>query len=346
MPDSQPLITQRDLARKLGVSNATISLALRDSPRIAEARRKEIQAMAEELGYRPNPSAVTLSHNKRTSKTTPIHSSIAWLNLWPEPDALRQIKLFGEYWKGGEACAEKFGYRLEEFALAGTSARLIEKILSARGIEAVLLSPQHYQHKVDLRDFRWENFCAVRTSRLPLEPALHVVTTDQAANTMLAIDQMRAKGYNKIGFINYGQTPGDRIWRFESGYLTIQQELPERERLPVYRLESSDPASRAGLAKWMKLHRPDALLTLHANARETLESIGYRVPDDVGLAAVNTLDCQIEAGIDQIPAEVGRCAVLQLLSLLHDNDRGIPANMREILIKGRWVDGPSLPDRH
>ena len=311
-----------------------------------ESRRKEIRELAEQMGYRPNPAASMLAHQKRTSKQVPIQASIAWINPWEKPDELRKITFFDEYWKGANACAEKFGYRLEELALAELSAPRIEKILTARGIDAILLAPQHFRHSIDLRGFHWEKFCAMRTSRQPVEPALHVVTTDQAANVMLAIDRMLAKGYKRIGFINFAKSLGDRIWRFESGYLTVQQELPEEDRLPVYRLDLPDPASRAGLAKWIKQHRPDALLTLHVDIQEVLESLGYRVPNDIGLATVNTLDCHIEAGIDQLPSEVGRCAVLKLLSLLHDNDRGIPEYMRETLIKGQWLDGPTLPDRH
>lgn len=345
MPENQPPVTQRDIARKLGLSNATVSLALRDHPRIPEPRRREIQALAKKMGYRPNPAAATLSYQKRTTDRKAIHASIAWLNLWQDPAELRKVALFNEYWKGAAACAEKFGYRLEEFALAETSSSRIEKILTARGVDAVLIAPQHYRLGMELRDFSWEKFCAMRTSRLPVEPALHLVTTDQAANAMLACDKMLAKGYQRIGFINYARSSGDRIWRFESGFLTVQQELDEDARLPIYRLDAGDPASRAGLGEWIRRYRPDALLTLHADIQEIVETLGYRVPHDIGLATVNTLDCRITAGIDQTPAEIGRCAVLKLLSLLHDNERGIPENVRETLIKGRWTDGPTLPDR-
>lgn len=346
MPDSKPVVTQRDLAKRLGVSNATISLALRASPRIPEPLRRKIQAMAEEMGYHPNSAAATLSYQKRLSGHVPIRASIALLNLWPEPEEIWKIRLFDGYRKGAAACAEKFGFRLEEITLAGSTSRSIEKVLLARGVDAIILSPQHYRHPVDFRDFHWEKFSAIRTSRLPLEPALHLVTTDQSGNTMLALDHIMANGYKRVGFINYGKSQGDRIWRFESGYLTVQQELPESDRLPVYRLDSPDEASRAGLKDWMRKHRPDAVLTLHSDAREVLEALGYRAPDDIGLATVNTMDCDIDAGIDQDAAEIGRCAVLQLLSLIHDNERGIPDPMREILIKGRWVDGMTLPDRH
>lgn len=345
MSGSLPIVTQRDIARELGVSNATVSLALRDSPRIPEARRREIRELAEQMGYRPNPAAAALAYQKRSSGKIPIHASLAWFNLWPRPEELRMSPLFDAYWRGASECAEKFGYRLEEVCLAGSTGRRVEKILKTRGVDGIVLSPGDYRSPMDLRDFRWEKFRAIRTSRLPLEPALHLVTADQAGNTMLAVDRIRAKGYKRVGFVCFARSPGDRNWRFESGYLTVQQEMEEDERIPVYRLDAGDPASRSGLAAWLAKYRPDALLSLHPELREILVSLGYDVPGDIGLAALNVADCHIDAGIDQNPREIGRHALLMLLSMIHDNDYGIPENPRETLIKGRWVDGPTLPDR-
>jgi len=36
---------------------------------------------------------------------------------------------------------------------------------------------------------------------------------------------------------------------------------------------------------------------------------------------------------------------LMLVSLIHDNARGIPSINRELLVKGKWVDGSMLPRR-
>ncbi len=57
-----------DLAEKLGVSTATVSLALRDSPLIAEGTRKRVKAYAEEVDYIYNRSAASL----RTSQSNMI----------------------------------------------------------------------------------------------------------------------------------------------------------------------------------------------------------------------------------------------------------------------------------
>lgn len=343
MLNSNSTVTQRDIAKHLGLSNATVSLALRDSPRIPEERRKQIRDAAEKMGYRPNPAASMLAHQKRTSRTVPIHSSIAWLNLWPCPEDLRKSPLFDGYWQGAHACAHKFGFRLEEFALAGTSLRSVERILIARGIEGVLVSPEFHRNHMDLDGFDWNRFCAVRTSRFPLEPALHLVTTDQAGNAMLAFDRVLALGYRRVGFVGFGASAQDRIWQFENGYLAVQRELPEDRRLSVFRLDVGDPASREGLRKWMMRERPDALLSIHPELRGLLGELGFHIPEEVGLATLNIADCHIEAGIDQDSHQIGRRALLQLLSLMQDHERGVPDYPNETLVKGRWMDGPSLP---
>ncbi len=57
-------ITIKDLAKRLNVSVSTISRALKDNPEISLETRKEVQTLAKELGYRPNPIAVALKTHK------------------------------------------------------------------------------------------------------------------------------------------------------------------------------------------------------------------------------------------------------------------------------------------
>ncbi|MEP6683423.1 MAG: LacI family DNA-binding transcriptional regulator [Parafilimonas sp.] len=57
-------ITIYDIARQIGVSPATVSRALNDSPSISIATRKKIKALAEKLGYRHNTFASSLRLQK------------------------------------------------------------------------------------------------------------------------------------------------------------------------------------------------------------------------------------------------------------------------------------------
>lgn len=54
------MITQKELAKRLGVSCSTISLALSGSSKVNDATRKKVVAAAEATGYRPNLNALAL----------------------------------------------------------------------------------------------------------------------------------------------------------------------------------------------------------------------------------------------------------------------------------------------
>ena len=61
-------VTLRDLANHLGVSTATVSLALRDSPLVSSSTRQDVIQTAADLGYVYNRSAASL----RTSRSNTI----------------------------------------------------------------------------------------------------------------------------------------------------------------------------------------------------------------------------------------------------------------------------------
>jgi LacI family transcriptional regulator len=52
--------TIREIAAAAGVSAMTVSLALRGSREVSAATRKRIRALAESMGYRPNPMVSAL----------------------------------------------------------------------------------------------------------------------------------------------------------------------------------------------------------------------------------------------------------------------------------------------
>ena len=96
---------------------------------------------------------------------------------------------------------------------------------------------------------------------------------------------------------------------------------------------------------WMRRNRPDAILSTESNMKALLAAVGYRVPEDVGLAATSVSNSDADAGTFENPEEVGRTAVNTLVGLLQRNELGLPEFPLDILVRGRWVDGSTLPDR-
>jgi len=336
-----PNVTMKDIAREVGVTTAAVSLALKNNPRISEARRKDIQAVAERMGYRPNAVATSLAHHRHESRSIPTEAAFAWLNAWPQPEKLRQLPQFAGYWKGASRAAEKFGYRLDEFVVTRqmTLSR-IEKILRARNISGILIPP-HAAIEVPWHELNWDRFSAVRFGFTARKlPAFHAVTADQCGNAYVAFMKMKEKGYKRIGFAG----SSEKEWRGLAGFSQAQHSVPVSQRVPplLHRFWEG-PEDLDKPLRWLKKYRPDGILIEHGQFFLQLEALGLQAPRDFGLATTVLPDVPLDSGIEQNPEEIGRAAVLVLLSQIRDNARGIPPVSRLVLIEGNWVDGKSLP---
>ena len=175
-----------------------------------------------------------------------------------------------------------------------------------------------------------EVFLPVRFGRSLPAPRVHVVTSDQVANGLIAYDAIIARGYQRIGLVSEqircteppkGQkSDHDRRWLVEAGFLMAQAETDAERRVPVLFLDRHNQAkNQVDLQLWLKRHKPDAVISDHAELPALLRKADCRIPEDIGFAAVSVLDGNGDAGIYQNPEEVGRVAVLVLTSLLNDN---------------------------
>ncbi|WP_242662580.1 LacI family DNA-binding transcriptional regulator, partial [Teichococcus deserti] len=88
--------TLTEVAAQAGVSRATVSLVLRDSPLVAEATRARVQAAAEAVGYLYNRGAATL----RAARTKTVGLLVTEIDN----------PFFAELVAGAEAALDAAGY--------------------------------------------------------------------------------------------------------------------------------------------------------------------------------------------------------------------------------------------
>jgi LacI family transcriptional regulator len=349
MPDPRSAsarISLRDIAAEIGVSHVTVSLALRGDARISATRRAEISAAAERLGYRPDPMLSSLSAYRQAKKPVAIRSTIAWLNQWPDPKELRRFHEFDAYWRGAHDYAARLGYRLDEFVLNKdmTPARL-QQILLARNVRGILLPP--HRNGLDLPGFDWAQFSVVRLGISVEHPRAHIVTSDQKNCAAMAFERIWEKGYRRIAYVTAHGFDRNTGGNFRAGYLSAQDiHVPLRKHLaPLVLSEEATAGDVRTLRRWLKTTRADAILSPLGKLSNLLSSVGCRVPEDIGVAALSRLDGNFDASVDQNSTEVGRVALATLAGLIQQNERGIPQYCRRVLVEGRWNDGSSLPPK-
>jgi DNA-binding LacI/PurR family transcriptional regulator len=340
----QPRVTVRQIADRLNISHTTVSRALKDDPRITEAVRKKVQRAAEQMGYQPDPMLAALAHYRRSRVEQPVTSALAWINCWPQPNKLRTFKEFDLYWKGASDEARRSGYGLDEFNCPAelTPARL-HQVLRTRSIRGLLLTPGWSGVTPDWQEFDWNEYSVVRFGYSLTWPASHVVTSDQLMDGMLAFNSMWHRGYRRIGMVTW-EKAGTQLVRFTAGYLYAQLKLDPKLRLaPCILPEAGSNENQPAFLAWLHQTKPDAILTDIRELQEMLNAAGYRVPKDIGVAALSVLDGDADAGINQNSEEIGAAAVQLLISLIHHNQRGIPETPREVIVAGQWTDGKTLP---
>lgn len=334
--------TIRTLAKTAGVSNATVSLALRNHPRIRPEVRERIQRMAAEAGYQSNPLVANLLVQLRASKASGYQSTLGLLYLGPEVGLLSTEPTFQSWIKGCRDRASALGHGLDQFSLfePGLSPGRLARILYARNIQGVVVIGPFEKCVIPRElDPIWERTAAVVIGVRPEHPALAFVSNDQFSTAVRAVKEVVRLGYRRPGLCLHPDVDDWVEDRFSGGFLAAQRKLPAGNRLPPfdYPTPGQDPAAVARFKAWVRTHRPDVIVTVHREIESWLRSMDIRVPRDMGLVHLDRTDNVAWAGIQQNSELVGRAAVDMVIGQLHRNEYGVPPFQKCMFISGNWV---------
>lgn len=335
-------VTLQDIARVINVSTMTVSLALRNSPRVSQTRRREIQKLAHKMGYQLNIAARSLStrpRRKAVSARASVTQTIAWINNWQNPRNLFTHKKYNLYWKGASAAAHHFGIHLQEFIVPHHSSfSKLEESLREQNIQTLLIPPHECACALDWSQFCWAGFSIVKIGHSLSQIPGNSVADNEFANSRLALHEISRKGYARIGFVSH-ELPG----LFEAGILVSPS--PSQSRIPVLHLLSDDPQKNLNdLFLWIQEHRPDAILSNIPDIKRMLLLLEHRIPEEIGLAVIHESTDTSLAGVFPHSEEIGWAAVETLLHGMAN--KGAFPIPKQILINGQWIDGRSLPDKN
>jgi DNA-binding LacI/PurR family transcriptional regulator len=328
-----------DVACAAGVSRMTVSLALRQHPSIPATTRNRVLAIAEKLRYKPDPMLSALVAYRLSRRLPAYAGTVAWVTNGPTRRGWNFWRGFGEFFQGASERAQQLGYKLEEFWLRepGLSPERAKRILLTRNIRGLLIAPQPNSHGRLRLD--WKEFSTVSFGYSLVQPQLHMVSNRQFGSVVTAVRRLRALGYRRIGLAIPAQEDERVDHHWQGGFHVGQQLFKLADRIPVLLMTDLTDAE---FRRWFKKHRPDAVVTGHQPVFDWLPKMGARVPEDVGVAWLAADRNQMISGIDQNCYLTGVTAMDFLVSMLHRNERGIPANPLRILVEGSWHKGRTV----
>jgi LacI family transcriptional regulator len=340
-------VSLKDIAERAGVHATTVSMALRNHPRLPERTRTRIKKIATEMGYTRDPalSALVQYRNEAFRRRNP--PVIAYVTDWSDLTGWKKALCHPDFHEGARMRAEELGYKLEHFSLreSGMTPARMSKILQTRGIRGVILSS--FEHPVERLELDWDQFVAVKIDLQPVWPPLHVITNNHLQIMRSGWERVREFGYRKPGAV-YGDDWSSHVKElWDVGYAWEESKLPRDCRVPPFLFGSGVGASRRHrFPAWFEKYRPDVLLGPNREVMEQVEEMGLRVPDDVAVADIflERRDAFF-AGIVHNSLEVGAKAVEILSGMVINNQSGIPGIPIRTDINGTWFDGPSCPDQ-
>lgn len=338
-------VTIRDLAKRLQLSHATVSMALRDNPNIAIKTRQRVKEEAERSGYRPEPMLSALAAYRQMKKPSIYHGTIAWLFNNYSRSQMLAIPLYRQYFEGACWRANGLGYQVEEYSLKepDVGPARMSNILQARGVQGILLPPQ--PRLGGQLDMRWDLFSTVAFGFSFLKPQLHVISSTQYRNSMMAVQCLRDLGYERIGFFGNTEFDDRTDGNFTAGYHTASKKMPHSMNIPplLTRENSTLSETLPGIRKWIARWQIDAVVCV-TGMQDLLSKAGCRIPEDIAVALLNTQEeFQEFAGMDEQGFRTGAAAVDCLVGMIHRGERGIPEAPYQMLIEGKWMGGSTAP---
>lgn len=347
MPAQPTAATLKDIARATGVSMMTVSRVLRGAPKVSAAKRELVMQEAQRLNYQPDPHLARMMQVVRSKKETRVRAVIAVIREHVPQDGLLSPSYQYVPVEDIRRRAHGHGYSVEEFHLGkdGLTPKRLQKILQARGIEGVIVSPQSTQLPCSKLDY--SPFAAVTFGNAMSQPALHMCAGNMTLGIHTAAEQLQARGYRRIGVAVTKWIVNRSQFGYSGGLFHWQHGLSAEDRVPLLLFPNND-ISRGyeAFAKWMDDHRPDALITFDTHVPAWLKRLGLRFPEDIGFVVHDwTPKMPDLAGIYQRRDHLAAAAVDLIVTQLSQHEHGVPDVPRQIMIPPQWVEGSSVRAR-
>jgi LacI family transcriptional regulator/LacI family repressor for deo operon, udp, cdd, tsx, nupC, and nupG len=329
-------MTMKDIARELGVSVATVSRALSDSPSISRKRRQEIQQFAREHNYFPNVIAEQLRHSRRNPSRA-IGVIV--------PEIVHYY--FSSILDGIEAEASTRGYHLivaKSNESYDREVQICEEMLKNKVCGIIVSQAKDTE--------RYDHFERLEGAGVPLVfydricPALNAsrVVVDDYKGTMNAVTHLIETGCKRIAFFGTSMSMVIGKNRFNGYRDALYQNGMQLDESLVRICDNRADAERITPAMMRMENPPDAFFAVNDETAigilSVVKRLGYVVPTEVSICGFTngfraTVCDPMLTTVEQRGTEVGKEAADILIGLVEGTLPGNHAEKR--IVKTRLV---------
>src|SRR5574344_424036 len=277
----------KDLAHELGVSIATVSRALRESPEIGKDMQERVKVLAKKMNYRPNPFAQSLR------REAPRFIGVVVPNI--------VAHYYASVVEGIEDYAAKAGYSVisaNSHENHEIETRVIDNFIGmhVEGIVACLAQDtEDYSHFQEIHNMGIPLVFFARTC-LPEIFSTVIANGDEAAQQ--ATQHLIDTGSRRIAFIG-GPNHLDMVRRRKHGYLEALRENKisiDRDYVLCDKIDFD--VARQNTIRLLKSDKcPDAILAFNDiityGAFDAIKSCGLRIPEDVAIIGFSDGDTAV-----------------------------------------------------
>lgn len=314
------MVTSRDVAKLAGVSQPTVSRALRGDSRIAQATRERVRAAATALGYSPDPigRALSVGHSTRVGLVvTDLRNQFYSHLIAPMHDEL-----------------EKLGYDLVLVTESSEGAPVADHIV-ANGLCGAVLATTTIDSVLPVR-LRDRGVPFVYFNRVASAVEADSVTTDPEPGMRALVESLVELGHRSIGALFGPRNTSTGQQREETLRSLLEEHditIPRRlTRHGAFDVETGHSGCRELLDA---PGRPTAVVCANDvvafGALNAAAELGLDVPGDVSIV-----------GFDDLP--MSRWPLLNLTTVAYDIEEMSRAAARHVV--SRVTDGADAPPRH
>jgi LacI family transcriptional regulator len=332
------MVSMKDIAKRCGVSVATVSKALNGQPDIGEETRARISAVADEMGYLTNSAARALKTNRT------YNLGVLFVDE-------RRSGLAHEYFstvlENFKSEAETHGYDITFLNqnVGGKPTSYLQHC-RYRGLDGVVIA---------CVDFNDPQVRELVDSDIPLVTIDHVfngrlaVVSDNVDGLETLVHHVYSKGHRQIAFLHGENTvvTRNRLTGFYRACEELGLDIPEEYvRACIYH----DPDKCAEQTKvLLELPNPPTCIIFsddysYMGGHNLILSRGLRIPEDISAVGYDGINLAKVMGLttySQNAAGLGKIAASKLINLIEHPRTTL---IEQITVSGQLLVGRSVKD--